>query len=143
MSGRTIIETPRGSIIQTKNGTARVVWYKNFGMEWTKRFDDVQKFIDSEVLRLSDPMVPFRSGALKISGKLGTVVGEGEVSYNAPHARYHYYGELMVGRAPKRLAGRKMKYHGAPTRGALWFERMKRQHLRKILDGAARVARRG
>lgn len=140
MGRRTIIETPRGTIIQTSNGKAKLEWKKGFGPEYTKRFDSVQKFIDSEVLRLSSPMVPFKSGALKQSGLLGTVIGDGEVAYNAPYARYHYYGKLMVGRAPKRLTGRIMRYSGAPTRGPLWFERMKSQHRGRILAGAARIA---
>lgn len=137
---KTIIETPRGSIVETPNGKAQLVWNTGFGPQWTDTFDRVQKFIDSEVLRYSDSMVPFRSGALKQSGILGTVVGHGEVAYNAPYARYHYYGKLMVGKAPKRLTGVVMSYHGAPTRGPMWFERMKAQHLGDILSGAARLA---
>lgn len=51
----------------------------------------VQKIVDSEVLRRCDPYVPFRTGALKKSGILGTKIGSGEVVYNAVYAHENYY----------------------------------------------------
>ena len=99
----------------------------------------VQEYIDSEVLRLSDPYVPMQQGNLKRSGTLGTKLGTGEVVYNAPYARYQYYGKVMVGRAPKRLTDRDLTYHGAPKRGKLWFERMKADHKNTILAGARKI----
>ena len=99
----------------------------------------VQEYIDSEVLRLSDPYVPMQQGGLKRSGTLGTKPGSGEVVYNAPYARYQYYGKVMVGRAPKRLTDRDLTYHGAPKRGKLWFERMKADHKNAILAGARKI----
>lgn len=51
----------------------------------------VQKVIDSEVLRRSDPYIPMLSGNLKRSGTTGTVIGSGEVKYIAPYARKQYY----------------------------------------------------
>lgn len=99
----------------------------------------VQQYIDSEVLRLSDPYVPMQQGNLKRSGTLGTKLGSGEVVYNAPYARYQYYGKVMVGRAPKRLTDRELTYHGAPKRGKLWFERMKADHRNAILTGARKI----
>lgn len=139
------IETPRGAIFQSGKGKARLVWNPNFGARYTGKFKGAQKFIDSEVLRLSRPMVPLQTGMLEKSGTLGTVVGTGEVEYIAPYARYQYYGKLMVGRAPKRLANpeKPLNYHGGPMRGALWFERMKMQHKKTILEGAAKYMRRG
>ncbi len=104
-----------------------------------ERGGPIQKFIDSEVIRLSDPYIPFQSGMLKLSGQLGTVVGSGEITYNSPYARYLYYGYVMVGRAPKQLTNRPITYQGAPKRGAYWFERMKQNHGREILRGAERA----
>ena len=46
----------------------------------------VQTFIDSEVLRLNAPYMPFQSGQLIQSGIHGTDVGSGVVRYNAPYA---------------------------------------------------------
>lgn len=101
----------------------------------------VQKFFTSEIMRLSDPYVPFRSGPLKNSAHM-TPEGDG-IIYNAPYARYHWFGKLMVdpitkkgafydprsGRfwsrpnTPKELTERDMKYTGGPLRGPRWVER--------------------
>ena len=134
------IETPRGRIIQTANGKAQLIWNPDFQPKWNSRYNTAQMYVDSEVLRLSDPYVPFQSGMLKISGQLGTVIGSGLVVYNAPHAKYQYYGLVMVGRAPKTLTDKPLTYHGAPKRGKLWFERMKADHKQQILAGARRKA---
>ena len=100
----------------------------------------VQMYIDEEILRLSAPMVPFQQGSLMQSGQSGTDVGSGEVIYNAPYARYQYYGKVMAGRAPKKVIGKSISYQGAPQRGALWFERMKASHVKDLLRGAQNVA---
>ena len=83
----------------------------------------VQKFIDSEVLRLCDPLIPMRSGALKRSGTSATIIGSGEVKYSTPYARQQYY-----------------ENRGNGQRGRLWFERMKADHKEQILQGAKRMA---
>lgn len=87
----------------------------------------VQKFIDSEVLRLTDPYVPMDTGVLKSSGTRSTRVGSGEVRYRTPYARRLYYNPQY-------------NYQGAPMRGGKWFERMKHNNKRNILRGAAEVA---
>lgn len=103
----------------------------------------VQRYIDNEVLRLSMPMIPFQVGDLQRSGQLGSQVGSGVITYNAPYARYHYYGKVMAGRAPKHVTGKKLKHHGSPLRGAFWFERMKAAYKKQILEGARREAGKG
>lgn len=100
----------------------------------------VQKYIDSEVIRLSRPYTPFLSGALMRSAESGTESGSGEVVYNSPYGRYQYYGKVMVGRAPKTVTDRVLTYSGAPKRGAKWFERMKADCKDDILRGAALIA---
>lgn len=147
------IETPRGKVIQTKNGKARLVWNTGFQPKWQERFNNVQFFVDNEVLRLSAPYVPFRSGVLEKSGTLGTELGSGTVSYIAPYARYMYYGKLMVDPntgssfapkgARKVLTEKNLNYNGAPKRGAFWFERMKADHIDAILLGARKIAGKG
>lgn len=134
------IETPRGTVIKTKNGTANLTWNPSFTDKWQEQYTAAQKFVDSEVLRLSSPYIPFQSGMLEKSGILGTTIGSGKVVWNAPYARYLYYGKVMVGRAPKVLTARKLTYHGAPMRGAFWFERMKKDKGKQILDNAALIA---
>lgn len=101
---------------------------------------EVQKFVDSEVLRLCKPYVPFRNNGLIESGDAQTVVGSGEVIYKTPYARYQYYGKVMIGSPPKQVTDIDLQYHGGGKRGAKWFERMKADHKDDILRGAAKKA---
>lgn len=120
----TEIQTPRGCIITVQTGsgktTAKLVWNQNFSQKYTAKFDRVQKFIDSECLRHCDKLVPMKTGMLKKSGILGTVIGSGRIRYIAPYAGYQYYKGRANGQ-----------------RGRLWFERMKQTHQAEILRGAA------
>ncbi|MDE5583705.1 MAG: minor capsid protein [Ruminococcus sp.] len=92
---------------------------KSFKSETESGFDRCQKFVDSEVLRLSDPYVPMKTGMLKKSGISGTVIGSGVVEYTAPYAKRQYYTNSGTGQ-----------------RGKLWFERMKADHKDEILKKA-------
>ena len=85
-----------------------------------------QRFVDSEVLRRCSPRVPKRTGTLERSGILGTVIGSGEVNYNAPYARFQYYS-----------TAESRSYD--PNRGGRWFERMKVAEKDQILEGAMKV----
>lgn len=120
------IETPRGSLYQSKgkNGkvTARLEWNAGFGQQYSQGFRKAQEFIDSECLRYSDPLTPRRTGYLIKSGQLGTVIGSGELNYLAPYARRQYYEN----------AGK-----SGGQRGKLWFERMKAAKKETIRKGAA------
>lgn len=91
----------------------------------------VQKAIDGEVLRRSDPYVPFRTGFLKKSGILGTKIGSGEVIYNAVYANRNYYLNAGKGTQGTTKGG---------LRGKFWFERMKADHLQDILKTAREKA---
>lgn len=131
------ITTPRGEIVtlNTKSGktVARLTWNPGFGNEMTGAFDNVQRYVDSEVLRRSDPYVPFQTGMLKNSGILGTVLGSGEVRYIAPYGRKQYYSNRGNGTQGTARGGK---------RGSLWFERMKIDHADSILAGAAKFTKR-
>lgn len=81
-----MITTPRGSIVTAKNGKAELTWNSNFTARRNAQFTKKQMFIDSEVLRRCSPRVPFKTGMLEKSGKLGTSIGSGEVNYIAKHA---------------------------------------------------------
>lgn len=91
----------------------------------------VQKYIDSEVLRCSDPYVPFLSGQLKESGITSTIIGSGLVHYNTPYARKAYYKNRGNGIEGLNKGGK---------RGRLFFERMKADYGKDILRGAKRNA---
>ena len=101
---------------------------------------EVQKFIDTEVLRYSAPYTPFDTGSLMRSSQTATDAGSGEVVWNTPYARYQYYGKVMVGLPPKQVTDIDLKYQGGGRRGAFWFERMKADHREDILRGAAKIA---
>jgi hypothetical protein len=125
------IKTPRGQIIQTEGGNAQLVWKSDFESRWNGKYDQAQRFVDSEILRLSQPFTPLQTGMLILSGELGTDVGSGEVKWIAPYAKAQYYSP----RAPGSETG--------PLRGPFWFERMKALYKQVILDGARRLAGRG
>ncbi|MBR0483941.1 MAG: capsid protein [Oscillospiraceae bacterium] len=95
------------------------------------RFSLAQKIVDSEVLRRSDPYVPFLSGKLKESGTLGTVIGSGEVKYTAVYARRQYYENKGRGTEGLHASG-----GTSGKRGAYWFERMKADQKDDILKKA-------
>ncbi len=82
-----------------------------------------------------------------------------KVLYLVPYAHYLYEGRVMgpnvplheggqlVGffspKAPKKYTGKKLQFHGAPKRGARWFDRMKRVHTADIVAEANRAYRGG
>lgn len=57
---------------------------------------EAQKFVDSEVMRLSIPYMPCLNGVLENSMYINTTIGSGEIKQETPYARYQYYGILMV-----------------------------------------------
>lgn len=103
---------------------------KNRGLEEQGR---VQKFIDSTVLELCEPYVPKDVGGLILSGKANTQIGTGKVRYRTPYARRWYYRPANF----QQGSGSGMNSVG---RGNYWFERMKREHLEQILEGAKKEA---
>lgn len=126
MANKIAIKTPRGQIVQTANGSARLQWNPNFGAVRTEQFSRVQKFLDSEVLRTTAPYVPLRTGTLMKSGQLGAVIGSGEVVYNAPYAAHQYYS-----------TSQSRSYDA--QRGGMWFERSKADHKDEWISGAKKI----
>lgn len=108
-------------------------WADGFGAEMTKKIRGVQAFIDSEVLRLCAPFVPKETGILIQSGIMHTNIGSGEVRYRTPYARRWYY-------MPANFAEGSGSGMASVGRGNYWFERMKREHLEQILEGAKKEA---
>ena len=132
--------------IQTNAFDGVFEWSPRAEPDWDGRFALAQKVVDSAVLRYSAPYVPLETGTLNRSGVLGTKIGSGEVVWNAPYARFLYYGKVLVGvntGSPwakkgerKKVTDRDLKYHGGGKRGKLWFERMKADHRQDILKEA-------
>lgn len=111
-----------------------------------------QKFFTSEIIRLSDKYVPFRTGVLKNS--VHPEPDYSAILYTTPYARYHWFGKLMVDpitgkgsffdaqeglhwsrpNTQKVLTDRDMQYQGAPLRGPFWTERMWETEGDQILE---------
>ena len=89
----------------------------------------VQRFIDTECLRLCAEKVPKDTNALIESGNIHTKIGSGQLEYRTPYARRWYYREA--------------RFQNAPDRGNYWFERMKQQYKERILAGAQKIANGG
>ena len=123
------IETPRGKVVIGANGKAELVWKTNFAAKWTKQYTAAQKFVDSEVLRYSEPFTPLLTGTMIKSGILGTEIGSGTVSWITPYARRQYYKGRLPG-----------TQQAGPLRGRLWFERMKAVRGETIIKGAKKIA---
>jgi hypothetical protein len=135
------IQTPRGEVVIVDTPTlhAELIWNPGFAPRWQEKFETAQKFVESEVIRLSEPYVPFLTGMLVKSGILGTKLGEGVVAWIAPYARYQYYGKVMVGPAPRKVTDQDLQYHGGGLRGSFWFERMKQNHMEEINSGTQKM----
>lgn len=147
------------AVIRQLKIEVNLAWNKAFGKEQTDRFSTVQKFVDSECIRLMVKYTPARNNILYKSATLGTKIGSGHIYYNSPYARYLYYGEIYGPNFPiyeqgqlvgfysppqKHPTGRKMQYDKArhPQAQKLWFEVMKTNHKEQILKGAAAIANR-
>lgn len=92
---------------------------------------EVQKFIDSEVIRLMSPYTPKREGNLINSVTRLTTIGSGIVKQGgseAPYAVKWYNNDA--------------NFNGKPVRGKGWFEQMKRNGGKEtILKGVRRLTR--
>ena len=90
------------------------------------KINKAQKYIDSEILRRSDPLVPFRTGSLKRSGITGTKIGTGIIEYTAPYAKKQYFKGRATGQ-----------------RGRLWTRRMWISEKPDILGNAQKIIDKG
>ena len=86
-----------------------------------------QKFVDSSFLRVTDPYVPFRTGAAKDSAIINSVIGSGKIVYATPYIR-------VIWSHPE------WNFNGAPMRGAYWAQRSWADHGDEIIRGAAQTA---
>ncbi|MEG2020645.1 MAG: hypothetical protein RR087_02660 [Oscillospiraceae bacterium] len=124
------IKSPRGSVVTSTSKSVKVSavleWTPNFGPERTVDLMNAQKYLDSEVLRLSGPYTPKQTGMLIASGQLGTVIGSGEVIWCSPYAAAQYWN-----------TSESRSYDA--QRGSKWFERMKIDHGKQIINGAKKI----
>ena len=67
------VRTPPVKRIKLPNGEVELSFRPDFGARMSGSFSGAQSFVDNEVLRYSQPLIPFRTGVLVRSGKVGTV----------------------------------------------------------------------
>lgn len=118
------INKPPEQVVITKSGYIQIKFNTDFVPKHIQRYANAQIFVDSEVLRRSEPYIPLLTGTLRNTGVLGTDTGSGLVQWIAPYAYYQYYSK----RKPGSVTG--------PLRGPFWFERMKAQWKDVIVTGA-------
>ncbi|MDO5432970.1 minor capsid protein [Eubacterium sp.] len=94
-----------------------------------------QKFLLSEVRRLSDPYTPMDTGTTK--NLVGIAPKKKALVYHSIQSRYLWFGKVMVGRPPKRVTNKNLKYAGAPRRGPFWVNRMWTDRGGEILKALA------
>ena len=125
--------TPRGEFYTetTRGGTVTygIRWNPGFGPELSNKFNKAQEFVDTECLRLCEPLVPKDTSLLIQSGILCTQIGSGEVKYRTPYARRWYY-------MPAKFDQGSGSGRTAVGRGNYWFYRMAAEHRKEILKGA-------
>lgn len=116
---------------------------------------EIQKFLTNEVIRISDPYVPFDNGALK--NQIAIAPDATYYDYISPYARYHWYGKLMVDPitkkgaffnpnygfwsrpgVPKELTDKNMNYRGAPMRGPKWTIRAWADNKNQVISNLER-----
>ncbi|MDR2656498.1 MAG: minor capsid protein [Oscillospiraceae bacterium] len=78
-----------------------------------------QQVLDSEILRTTEPFVPYAKGALTRSGPIHTVIGSGTIRWATPYARRRYYEDANLNKTTHRKA---------TTR---WYEAAREVYLEK------------
>lgn len=81
-----------------------------------------QVYIDSEIIKRSEPYVPMKTGSLKRSGITGTRVGTGIIKYTAPYAKPQYFAGKASGQ-----------------RGRKWVKRMWISQGKHIIKNANKI----
>lgn len=65
-------------------------WKQTLGKDKTARFDNVQKFVDSECIRLMVKYTPARNNIMYSSVALGTRIGSGYIYYQSPYKKNEF-----------------------------------------------------
>lgn len=103
---------------------------RNFARNVQNYFGGVQRYIDTETVRLMEPYTPKKTGHQIDIGATGTHPGSGVVQYNSGIAKRNYYTNKGLGK--EGMHAKKNK----GLRGRYWFARMKADHKDTILKGA-------
>lgn len=115
----------------------------------------VQQVLDKTVMDYCLEYTPWETGTLAKSPYAATQIGSGRVVWPGPYARYLYYGEVYGPNIPvfeddsgvptrffsppgqkKHPTGRALQYSkdANPLAGSFWFERMKANRLKDVIE---------
>ena len=86
----------------------------------------VQRQHTANVLRRIVRYLPYRSGETIKQTIIQTDISRPEIVTRTDYAKYLYYGKVMVGKAPKRVTDRPLKYpkDKYPLAGPRWDRRL-------------------
>ncbi|MGU8397593.1 minor capsid protein [Clostridium perfringens] len=87
-----------------------------------------QRFLTTEVARLSNPYVPWKSGNLKDTQ---VEIKPTQIKYYAPYAQKQYYENAGMG---------KQGLHRGGMRGKLWIPRMMADRGDELIESVAKMA---
>ena len=109
--------------------------------EIAKLASESEVWLANEVLKDTDPYVPFLTGSLSQRSH----VDGNTVVYPGPYARYLYYGKVMEGhpQGPKHATDKDLVYTKTVHANAQahWFEASKAQNLQKWLKGVNKIVK--
>lgn len=106
------------------NSTNKII--KDHGLDKDGR---VVRFLRDTADRFMNPFIPMDNGDLR---RLKTYPNNNEIKYTSPHAKYQYYGKLMLAKngsswaklgEKKVVTSKNLKYHTSGT-GPKWNELM-------------------
>lgn len=105
--------------------------YNLIGNKINKGVQKAQLWLDNEIVKDSEPFVPFLSGDLNKSPyKVGSVKGDGKIIYNEPYAAKMYYGEDF---------NFTKTFHSLA--GPYWFEKAKVINEQRWIDGVNKIVK--
>lgn len=122
------IKTPKGTISLDAKGKAKLEFNTSFQPRFQGQYTRAQKFLDSEILRGTEPYTPLLTGTLIKSGQLGTDIGSGLVQWITPYAKAQYYSPRLPGSQT------------GPLRGPFWFERWKEAKGQNTIEKTRLIA---
>ena len=113
--------------------TQKILLRRNMGSNGKARL-----FFAKKVKQMADPYVPFSDGPMKSAAFIQQQGQSVQIVYPVIYSRLHWHGKVMVGRAPKRVTNKDMKYRNGKRRGPHWTIRMWADRGNEIVEAVAR-----
>ena len=105
---------------------------------------DVQQYHTQNVLRRVKRYMPFLTGATYKITAIQTDIRKPEIVTDVPYGKYLFYGWVMVGKAPKTVTGKPLKYTKTknPMAGPHWDRTLSATEGRAMAADLQRYIRR-